>query len=843
MNKIFFFFAFIFQFGLLAELGARVELLNEYCLEGEVTQKSRLLETLRKEVFNQLKVSKFQFTPEVREAYIAYAKENARDYILQSGSKISSDLLIWADSTPSLQASVYGSHTNAGEILRHLHVLYTDLGAEVFRKYHQLSLASAIVDTWKGEIADLSKRTKPFSLFVPGDPRNPVNTKDSDRELDLYDHIINFLEDRFIEVEVKARKDLPQLKYDENGIAIPIPTITRKKKSSKVEIVKKMETRHLYASDVIASSKLQKEFNEYMREKGFPEKQINCGDQLVHWNSRSMIRGPFRQEIREAYELFKSAYEAKGRLPAERDAFPSSSEHLAFLIRNYEYKFPEELKRDWPRFPLDKAPWQVMTMLINGRKPLRECEERWEAFRTTGEFKTYGQYIGNIAQQYDMQSARRLKPFPFQYRTIQMMLKDGGVCGAMAGIAANTQNALGIPTSTAGQPGHCAVVAFRYDYNSKTYSCKGMQYATGGDLVTSPKVLWTFGSDDLADPKRQRRPMVCHKAVAWAVNKNLNAFNDAQLAYRVFELLPDEQKKSAPARTLLQSGIQLSPFAIALIDQIRNQEEDAVEQINLLNIIKNAVENLKDPLDEKSKDIYYTFLQKQVFAQIAKLPIPTDPERASMVLKYLEEEGCDNALALSQYQISVHGLETVLKRFEDQFVAHLNYIQSKFRHPQTDRDAKSFNLSLAGLYKAIEKPGRSREFANLLVELSKNKETYVDSKFCPRIIPAVLTSYRVAKSKLPQENTLYTPLLKNTSTYLQKELKNGNRTLKSAQAGSREIQAFCKVIKDRNLIREWLTELEVLFKNCETIPPHKKSPKAVPDPRVITIREQLENLN
>ena len=82
-----------------------------------------------------------------------------------------------------------------------------------------------------------------------------------------------------------------------------------------------------------------------------------------------------------------------------------------------------------------------------------------------------------------------------------------------------------------------------------------------------------------------------------------------------------------------------------------------------------------------------------------------------------------------------------------------------------------------------------------------------------------------------------------THKFLIKELKNGNRTLKSAQAGSREIQAFCKVIKDRNLIREWLTELEVLFKNYETIPPHKKSPKAVPDPRVITIREQLENLN
>ena len=33
----------------------------------------------------------------------------------------------------------------------------------------------------------------------------------------------------------------------------------------------------------------------------------------------------------------------------------------------------------------------------------------------------------------------------------------------------------------ASQPGHCAMVAYRYDPKSDTYACKGGQYATGGD--------------------------------------------------------------------------------------------------------------------------------------------------------------------------------------------------------------------------------------------------------------------------------------------------------------------------------------------------------------------------
>jgi len=92
-----------------------------------------------------------------------------------------------------------------------------------------------------------------------------------------------------------------------------------------------------------------------------------------------------------------------------------------------------------------------------------------------------------------MQSARRLKPYPFTYNTIQMMLKDGGVCGTMAAISARSHVALGIPACQAIQPGHCAMVAFYYDPKRSIYVCRGGQYATGGDEKTTPFARWFFG--------------------------------------------------------------------------------------------------------------------------------------------------------------------------------------------------------------------------------------------------------------------------------------------------------------------------------------------------------------
>ena len=174
------------------------------------------------------------------------------------------------------------------------------------KKYTQLALAMAVVHAKDGDKADLTPRA-PLQLVIGGDPRQPVNTKDPHRALDLNDHIINFLNENTIEedVVVGQKEELPELKYDDKGVAIP-----RKGKPKMVPVTEK-RTRTLYAADVLASKAWQEKFNAYMKAKG-QTVQIDCGDKIVHWKSHDMVRGEQRKKIAEAFTLFRTAYEAKG---------------------------------------------------------------------------------------------------------------------------------------------------------------------------------------------------------------------------------------------------------------------------------------------------------------------------------------------------------------------------------------------------------------------------------------------------------------------------------------------------------------------------------------------------
>ena len=478
-------------------------------------------------------VEQHRFTPPVREAYLAFAKAKAHGELDAQGKALPDEFLAWVDADPEMEAGVYGVRPNASDVLLMLYSLRLDLGQADFEEYRHLMLASAITHADLAPEADLTPR-EPLELVIGDDPRQPVDTNDPNRELDMNDHIINFLNSTTIESEhdIDLGRILPGLEYDDRGIAIPEPEEDAAASEGPVT-----HTRTLYAADVLASEALQQQFNDYMRTHG-QEIEIHCGEGLVHWKSRNMVRGEEYQSLKFAYLMFRTAYEAKGLLPAERDPIPSPAERCAYLIRNDKYQFPSELQeeRKWPRFPLT-APWPLLTMLVQNDQPLREREERWLAFRDDGVFKKYGEYIGSVAQQHDMQSSRRLTPYPFTYNTVQMMLKDGGVCGTMGNISARSHCSLGMPACTAGQPGHCAVVGYRFfdadaaindsaditgrtslngrigvnhNVEEGTYTCKGSQYATGGDEKTTPHARWLFTDEyEIGRASCRERVFVC----------------------------------------------------------------------------------------------------------------------------------------------------------------------------------------------------------------------------------------------------------------------------------------------------------------------------------------------
>ncbi len=657
------------------------------------------------------------------DARVAAQLSQARTSVLTAaraeGIELPRDFLAWIESDPLLAKSVYACRKDALPVLLNLRALELDLGTKVVRReYTQLALAFALQDSYAGRsteaggwndadktiapyLADVAPR-KPLVLTIPTDARQPVDTKDKRRTLDRDDHIINFLEDHApIEVE-RPVQELPPLEYDDRGVAKP-------RGAAKKTVVR--ESRGLVAADVIASAALQSEFNAYMAAKGHPEVRIECGDRMVHWMSKQAIEDKdLRQRIAAAHELFRAAYKAKGRLPAERDAAPSAAESMAWFMRNDRAAVTEAERtgRKRERFPLT-APWPLLLMLVADDQPLREREEIWLKLRDQGELRTYGEYIDGIAQQFDMQSARRLAPFAYDYGSIQMMWKDGGVCGTMGNIGARTWRIAGSPAATAGQPGHCALVVMTHDPKTGLYACQGEQYATGGDEVTTVHAGWNY--DDVGG----RRPMVYHQSIAWAVNHDLPALVDALVLRRMWDAhTPEVRAKEAPQ--WMREAVTLNPYALVLMEGLI---KDAADARTLIEVYDAFAEGLERAQLLEAQPLYVSTVRDMVHARIFALPTPATEEERVLLLQALERQGCTHAQLLARCWKEAGG--------DEGFTAHCRsaveaYLASPARH-QSKREAERFLSRLKAWEKTAGGGTRKRAWANALLELFAGQES------------------------------------------------------------------------------------------------------------------------
>ncbi len=763
--------------------------------------------------------AQYQFTPEVKAAYLDCVKLQTKQKLAASGKTLPEDFLAWIDSDPNVKTTVYGSRLDPVGVLLMLRSLELDLGQEIVRKkYTQLALATAVVFGADANKADLTPRT-PLKLSIGGDPRKPVNTKDANRTLDLNDHIINFLNDNTLQEDIVVghKEELPELKYDGNGVAIPAPKTKGKPKM--VPITEK-QTRSLYAADVIANPEWQKKFNAYMKEKG-QTVQIDSGDRLVHWNSHDMVRGEDHKKVAEAYNLFKTAYEAKGLLPAQRDPIPTPGERCAYIIRNYEYKFAADLQeqRKWPRYPLT-APWPTLTLLVANDQPLREREERWEAFRDKGEFKGYGEYIGGVAQQFDMQSARRIKPYPFTYGSIQMMLKDGGVCGTMGNIAARSWCTLGVPSCTAGQPGHCALILFAFDPKTSTYTCHGAQYATGGDDKTHPHTAWFFGDVDA------RLPMVYHQSVAWGVNYGVGAYLDTILAYSFYRQLPETIRK-AHGLELLESGLTLDPYSFLLIDAGFALAQTPADAIRFW---KNATKPLASPNKPgcPAGGLYALTIKEKLFTAIGKLPVPADSAAAAEVYAFLQSEKCDNQATLAMYKLAINGLPALLTETKAALKTHL----------ESARTVETCTQMAAAVTAAADKIAdkkKKREWAmECWQELQGHECFLVKGAITPD--PTVAALAKLSGQKPQADAQQYQPVLNQITAQLKTEIA-GARTPKGCSQLAHTIETVAKQLTDVDQKRKWLEELSGAIKGKEEYT--AKNAKPLRDPCADAIKNLL----
>jgi hypothetical protein len=679
--------------------------------------------------------------------YVAAARKRTLDACKAKGIALPADFLAWIDGDPVLRDSVYGCRKDPLPVLLGLRSLEIDLGTQLVRKdYPQLALAFAIQDsytkrapkagTWNDAdgavppdaLPDVTPR-KPLVLAIPGDPRVPVDTHAKDRPLDRDDHVVNFLEDHApIEIEVSA-EELPPLEYDDKGVAKP--------RGKPVKVTKKV-MRQLVAADVIASRALQAEFNAYMQAHG-QDVRLDCGDGAVRWNSTDAVHDDaLRKRIADAHEMFHAAYRAKGRMPAERDTAPTPAESMAWFVRNDRWDFPADVRaaRQWPRFPLN-APWPVLLMLAADDQPLREREEVWTKFVATGEARTYGEYIGDIAQQFDMQSARRLSPFAFNYGSIQMMWKDGGVCGTMGNIGARTERILGVPASTAGQPGHCAMVEMDFNPKSGQYRCKGGQYATGGDEVTTVHAGWNY------DDKGGRRPMVFHQAVAWGVDAGLPAFVDTLVMRRAWDAMPADQRAKECAKFMAE-GLARNPYAMAVVEAAIGDAPDGKSALALVDAFNEAMDKAKLPADRK---LYRDTVRDLAHARAMALAAPADSKDAAALLADLTRQGCTNAPLLARCWRGIAG--------EDGFVeSSMKAAQDYLASPDRTKDRKAsdrFAGQVRAWAKTIkEKPARELWAATMLKAFEGKEELQLKAKKV--VDPAVAELRKIAGTpKAPKQ--------------------------------------------------------------------------------------------
>ncbi len=672
--------------------------------------------------------------------YIVDARKQTLATCRERGFELPPDFLAWIDRDPTRQASVYGCRADPLPVLLALRSLEIDLGEEVVRQdYPQLAMAFAIADSYAsprrkasgwndgdtgvpGEVLpDISPRPR-LVLDCPGDPRILTNTKDILRELDVFDHVINFLEDHpSIEVEIEV-KELPPLEYDDRGVA--------KKRGKAVKITKTME-RGLVGADVIASVTLQREFNAYMAANGHPDIVLDCGERVVHQGSKQAVKDKkVRASIKAAHDLFHDAYRAKGRMPRDRDAAPTASESMAWFIRNNRHDF-SGTDRVWPRFPLD-APWPILVMLAADDQPLREREEIWARYRDEGEFRTYGEYIGGIAQQFDMQSARRVAPFPFSYGSIQMMWKDGGVCGTMGNIGARTYRICGVPASTAGQPGHCAIVVMEHDPATGRFHCRGGQYATGGDEVTTVHAGWNY--DDVGG----RRPMVFHQSIAWAVNYDSDAFIDAMVLRRAWDNLEVAERAGQCVR-LMKATMGLNPFAMPLVDAAIAAASDAMTAVEVLDAFESGFKLHAT----KEFKLYRRTVRALAHARILAFPSPSTRRANERLLEALDRQGCEDAKLLARCWKNLGG-----EVFDEECrAASVAYLDSAER-TRIKRTSQRFADMIRAWGRSVKSGGQRKAWAEGMLSTFGGHELLVIGRKT-MVDPAFVVLCRVVERPVP----------------------------------------------------------------------------------------------
>jgi len=391
------------------------------------------------------------------------------------------------------------------------------------------------------------------------------------------------------------------------------------------------------------------------------------------------------------------------------------------------------------------------------------------------------------------------------------------------------------------------MVAFRYDPKTKTYSCRGGQYATGGDDKTLVHSGWLFGDlakqagESRSKPAKRylRKFMVYHQSIAWAVNFGLDSYLDSMMAYYLFHLLP-EAKQQDQGRDLLESGFALNPYNIVLLETALDTTPHALELTDFWRTFEKTLAGMPKEPGCPKEGLYNKRLKTHLFARIGKLATPKDRRTLAKVLAFLEEEDCNVPATLVTYRLAHDGLRALLSRTERQFEEHLKAIRE---NASSANDVAA--ATMAATIKAVSGHIRDREqkkrWALDLWKKAQGNEKYFGKRYRVTTNPTVPLLAKFSGQKMRPEPDLIKPILDQVSAELKRSV-SGERSVQGCRQLAAKIKAAGSRLKDSEKKRRWLRSLSKIIAGRETFTPKnaKKGAKPVRDPCAHTIASLLQ---
>jgi hypothetical protein len=460
-----------------------------------------------------------KLTPEVRNAYLAWAEQTVLQQLRERNQIVPESCLAEVRHDDTLRDAMYGSvFPPDPSILQNYAQLRAQLGDDFLAKYRSLVVAMSVARRIKGvEQANTNKEIgrdyQPGfwvdeSLQVPG----------SEAEKKFIHHLADFI----TQAQVSA-------------------------------------------ANLYQNASLQAQLRAFLTRQAVPGNFIAEVKKSVQFGER-----------------LKNAMIVLGQRPAAREPKPTAVAWLRHLVA-INVVVPTSTPTvdgkvmPWPQFPIDNAPWPLLMPLAHP-VPLSEANYIWEAFQ--GEhgpdrYHTYGPYRGD-----DDVMPDSLRPSKWFWDAWPDRIVHGGMCVPISKGTVDLYSALGKPAMWAGQPGHANLISFQSVGGAWTAEVE--QAFAGGPDVTHAQWYFDEepGTEIRFRDLYYWAGAEYQLGLALGMNVGLKSYMDTRLAANIFRSLPVEDKPTLGVQ-LLRSTLLTNPFNPEIWYRLAAQTSDTAQALQL----------------------------------------------------------------------------------------------------------------------------------------------------------------------------------------------------------------------------------------------------------------------